>query len=255
MSEMSKRAIFAGSGLAVLAVVAALWSSGSRTGAGDTTPAASTTSAGAGSPVARAAAGASGVPGNAPWAVTVSDAMGLTLDASRLFELGFAGGLVVDRDTRSAIEALVNSMPPDPSPEDLAKLERTLRNGMPPEDAEKAFKLIGDYRSYTKEVQAQMQPLGIPRNLDEARSFFDQMESVKRRHFDDATANALFGADDRYARLSMEASFVQQDPNLSPDQKKVAVDALRAQLPADRKDLIPLPEAEVPDAAASQPRP
>jgi lipase chaperone LimK len=191
---------------------------------------------------------ASGAQGAAPWVVTVSDAMGTTMDAARLFELGFAGGLVIDKDTRASIEALLNSLPEDLSETDLARLERTLREGLPKEDAEKAFKLITDYRGYTQDIRDEMQPKGIPSNMQEARAFFDQMETVKRRHFDDATANALFGQADHYARLSMEAMFVQQDSSLTDEQKKAQLDALRAQLPADQKSLIP-------DAApaASQP--
>jgi len=186
----------------------------------------------------------------ASWAVTVSDAMGTTMDASRLFELGFAGGLLIDKDTRASIEALLNSMPEKLSDEDLARLERTLREGLPKEDAEKAFKLIRDYRSYTQDIRDEMQPKGIPNNMQEARVFFDQMEAVKHRHFDDATANALFGQADTYARLSMQAMFVQQDNALTAEQKKAQLDALRAQLPADQKALIP---EFVPEPAASQP--
>jgi lipase chaperone LimK len=185
-----------------------------------------------------------------PWAVTVSDAMGTTMDASRLFELGFAGGLVIDKDTRASIEALLNSLPEDLSEADLARLERTLREGLPKEDAEKAFKLIRDYRSYTQDIRDEMQPKGIPGNMQEAKAFFDQMDAVKRRHFDAATANALFGQADTYARLSMEAMFVQQDNGLTAAQKKAQLDALRAQLPADQKSLIP---ELVPEPSASQP--
>ena len=191
---------------------------------------------------------ASGAGAAAPWAVTVSDAMGLTLDASRLFQLGFAGGLVIDADTRASIEAVINSMPDPPSADDLARLERTLREGLPREDAEKALKLMTDYRHYTEDVRNEMQPKGIPNSMEEARAFFDQMDAVKRRHFDDATANALFGQADNHARLTMEAMFVQQDTGLSPEQKKARLDALRAQLPADQKSLIPAAEP-----AASQP--
>lgn len=193
---------------------------------------------------------ASGAGGTAPWVVTVSDAMGSTMDASRLFELGFAGGLVIDKDTRASIEALLNSMPEDLSEADLARLERTLREGLPKEDAEKAYKLVTDYRAYTKDIRDEMQPKGIPSNMQEARAFFDQMEAVKRKHFDPATANALFGQADHYARLSMEAMFVQQDASLTDEQKKAQLDALRAQLPADQKSLIP---ESGPAPAASQP--
>jgi lipase chaperone LimK len=185
--------------------------------------------------------------------VIVSDAMLGNLDASRLFELGFAGGLVIDRDTRSAIEAVLNSMPENPSDQDLQRLERTLRNGLPHEDAEKAIKLFTDYRSYTREVTTQMQPQGIPRNLEEANAFFDQMEQVRRRHFDDATANALFGPYDAYARATMTASFIAQDESLTLEQKKERLDAIRAQLPPDQQSLIPQPDGSVAPQLTSQP--
>jgi lipase chaperone LimK len=194
-------------------------------------------------------AAASGGSGSQDGAVTVSDASGATLNAARLFELGFAGGLVIDRDTRASIEALLNTMPENLSEADLARLERTLREGLPKPDAEKAIKLINDYRSYTEDVRTEMQPKGIPTSLEEARAFFDEMEAVKRRHFDDATAMALFGPDDAYARATMEAMFVQQSTTLTPEQKKAQLDELRAKLPPDQKSLIP----EYSEEAASQP--
>jgi lipase chaperone LimK len=183
----------------------------------------------------------SGVTGSAASSVMVADASGANLDAARLFELGFAGGLVIDRDTRAVIEAVLNSMPEQPSADDLQRLERTLREGLPREDAERALKLFGSYRDYTADVRRQMEPLGVPRNLQEMNAFFDQMEAIKQRHFDAATAQALFGPADMHARVSMEAMFVDQDPSLTLEQKKQRLDELRAKLPPEQRSLIPEP--------------
>lgn len=195
---------------------------------------------------------AAGRAASAAWPVMVSDAMGLTLDASRLFELGFAGGVVIDADTRASLEAIINSMPEDPSAADLERLERTLRQGLPREDAEKAFELFKNYRAYTAEVRREMEPQGIPANMGEANAMFDQMEAMKRRHFGEATATALFGQHDANARITMEAMFVEQDSSLTPEQKKARLDALRARLPADQRSLIPQ-EAGAAGEPASQP--
>ncbi|MET0335210.1 MAG: lipase secretion chaperone [Rhizobacter sp.] len=193
--------------------------------------------------------GTNGVPGVSSAAITVNDAMGTTLDAARLFELGFAGGLVIDQGTRSAIEAVLNSMPENPSEDDLKRLERTLREGLPREDAEKALKLFSSYRGYTADVHKQLEPLGIPGNVQEMNAFFDQMDTIKRRHFDESTNSALFGQHDAYARTSMEAMFVEQDTSLTPEQKLKRLQELRAKLPPDQQSLIPLPTA----GGASQP--
>lgn len=173
-------------------------------------------------------------------AVMVDDAMGGRLDAARLFELGFAGGLVIDEDTRSAIEAVLNSLPADPTDADLKRLEETLRAGLPREEAERAMKLFTDYRAYTHDIVAQMQPQGIPGNMQELNAFFDQMESLKRRHFDEPTAKALFGEHDAYARITMEASIVEMDASLTPEQKKARIDALRQKLPPEQRQRIPV---------------
>lgn len=203
-----------------------------------------------------AAPGNAGGPGTAGGpaprdVATLTNEMGLELDASRLFELGFAGGLVIDQNTRSTVEALVNGMSDPPTEQELAKLERTLREGLPREDAEKALKLVRDYRGYVHDVRQDMAPKGIPGSLAEAQRFFDEMDAVRRRHFDDKTAEALFGPHDRYARITMEASFIAQDATLAPDVKKARLDALRAQLPADQRSLIPDPQATEGTAASA----
>ncbi len=180
--------------------------------------------------------------------VMVADAFGATLDASRLFELGFSGGLVIDKDTRATIEAVLNSMPEQPTEDDIQRLERTLREGLPREDAERAIGLFSAYRGYTADVGQQLAPMGIPKNLQEMNAMFDQADAIKRRHFDAATAQALFGSADRHARVTMEAMFVEQDASLTFEQKKARLDELRAQLPPDQRDLIAEPAA--PDAAA-----
>lgn len=233
--------------IAVALVAAACWWGAAVPGQG----------AGPGSEAAAAGAGAPAVVGASPRTpaqVSVSDATGLTLDAARLFELGFAGGLTLDRDTRAAIEALINSMPLEPSAQDVERLQRGLRAGLPFDEAERAYKLIADYRSYSRDVQREMVPMGIPKTQDEARALYDRMDAVKRRYFDEPTANALFGADERYARLTMEAGFIHQDAALTPEQKAQAIEALRARLPAERRELIPPYQAPEPlPAAASQP--
>lgn len=243
-------ALTVGAVLVVAAIVYANWTPGPEAPAA---PAAGVAGTSPGAGGGRVAGGPGAQGADASATVTVSDAVLGNLDASRLFELGFAGGLVIDRDTRSAIEAVLNSMPENPTDQDLQRLERTLRQGLPREDAEKAIKLFTDYRAYTRDVTTQMQPQGIPRNLQEANAFFDQMESIRRRHFDEPTASALFGPYDAYARATMTASFIVQDESLTLEQKKERLDAIRAQLPPDQRSLIPQPDGTVAAQPTSQP--
>ncbi|MEY4563098.1 MAG: hypothetical protein RLZZ618_2375 [Pseudomonadota bacterium] len=248
MLQLSKTHWYAIAAAAVVAAVAASYLSGSGDSAGGGGAVATTTgtapSMGAGQAPASSASNAEA--GSSPFSITTATGK---LDAALLFDLSYGGGLVVDRATRSSIEALINNMPENPSADDIARLERALREGMPREEAEKALKLFKDYRAYTQEIQREMLPKGIPTTLQEANLFFDQMEAVKRRHFDGPTAEALFGQQDEHARLTMEAMFVQQDANLTPEQKTQRLDELRAKLPADQRSLIPKAEPAAPPAS------
>lgn len=176
------------------------------------------------------------------------DLMGMRLDASRLFQLGFGGGLNVDAETRATLDTLLVQTSTDPSPEDLQKLEQTLRQGLPKEEAEKALKLFQGYRDYLADMTKEAPGLGIPETPQAVDDYFGRLAQIQRRHFDDATASALFGRDMGNARLVLHAALVEQNQNLSPAQKQEKLDALRAQLPPDQRGLIP----EAAEGAASE---
>lgn len=181
------------------------------------------------------------------------DMLGTKLDAARLFDLGFAGGLTIDRDTRAALEALSIAMPAEASDGDMQKLESTLRKGLPPEDAEKAIKLFHNYRGYQADMKLELPSLGAPGSPEASDAYFDRVVQVQRKHFDDATAKALFGQDMQNARLGSLAGIINRDSGLSPAQRKEQLDALRALLPADQRDLIPDVDTAAPIIIDTQP--
>lgn len=176
------------------------------------------------------------------------DVLGARMDVSRLFQLGFGGGLNVDSDTRATLDTLMMQMSDPPSQKELEKLEFTLRQGLPKEEAEKALKLLQGYRSYQADLRAESVQLGIPETQQSVDEYFAQVSRIQRRHFDDATASALFGPDIRNARAVMMAAVIEQNPNLSPAQKKEQIDALRADLPPDQRGIVPEPS----EGAASE---
>lgn len=166
------------------------------------------------------------------------DLMGLTVDAARLFEIGYAGGLSINERTRESLEIVLSSLPEQPSAEDTERLEWTLRDGLPAADAQQAIALLRSYRAYLQDMRGEYLRLGIPASREAAQAFFAQMEAVQRRHFGADTARALFDDELRHSRVVMEASFVAQDASLSAPQRRAQLDALRAQLPPELRDTI-----------------
>lgn len=193
------------------------------------------TSAGASGASSRVATGDSGL-------VEV-DVLGARMDVSRLFQLGFGGGLNVDGETRATLDTLMVQMSDPPSPQELEKLEYTLRQGLPKEEAERALRLLQGYRSYQTDLRGEGAQLGIPETAQGVDEYFSQVSRIQRRHFDDATATALFGPDMRNARAVMMAAVIDQNPNLTLAQKKEQIDALRAELPPEQRGIVPEPGA------------
>ena len=185
-------------------------------------------------PVAQRAGGDE--PGPSP---TEAEPADTRLDVARLFELDSAGHLIIDGDTGVALEALVGDLPEQPSPLDVQRTEDSLRKGLPAREAAKAIGLLRSYRAYVAEVESQVAPGGIPQNLDEVNVLFDRMAALRLKHFDRATAEALFGTHEAYARYTMQTTFIEQDPSLSGPVKQDRLDRLRAQLPEDVKAMIP----------------
>lgn len=169
------------------------------------------------------------------------DVLGTRMDVSRLFQLGFGGGLNVDADTRATLDTLMLQMSDPPTPQETEKLEYTLRQGLPKEEAEKALKLLQGYRGYQQELRTEGAQLAIPETAESVDDYFSKVALIQRRHFDDNTASALFGQDLRNARAVMMAAVIDQNPNLSAAQKKEQIDALRATLPPEQRGIVPEP--------------
>lgn len=198
------------------------------------------------SPTAGGSIAATGVPN--PDGLVEVDVLGARMDVSRLFQLGFGGGLTVDSETRATLDTLMLQMSDPPTPQEKEKLEFTLRHGLPKEEAEKALKLLHGYRSYQSDLRAEGAQVGIPETPQSVDEYFANVSRIQRRHFDDSTAAALFGSDIRNARAVMMAAVIDQNPNLSLAQKKEQIDALRADLPVEQRGIVPEPS----EGAASE---
>lgn len=242
-----RRSVLAALGLALVAVVVSGW----WFGASNDPPAATEPIHGNGSKTKasgfESTSGAARDSGGNPALVEV-DVLGTRMDVSRLFQLGFGGGLNVDADTRATLDTLMVQMSDPPTQQETEKLEYTLRQGLPKEEAEKALKLLQGYRSYQADLRTEGAQLAIPETAASVDDYFAKVALIQRRHFDDNTASALFGQDLRNARAVMMAAVIDQNPNLSLAQKKEQIDALRATLPPEQRGIVPEPS----EGAASE---
>lgn len=154
-------------------------------------------------------------------------------NAARLLELGVAGDLSVDMHTRSALDILLASLGPNPTAADLQRLEDSLRRSMPGEAATQAMALVRRYDAYHRAANTEAAAQQAPSTPEELKALLDKAMALRRQHFDESTARALFGAEEEQTRLDMALNAIQADPRLSAQEKAAQMSALRERAPRD----------------------
>lgn len=162
---------------------------------------------------------------------------------ARLFEIGFAGGVIVSEDTRASIEAALAALSDPPTADEMREFERVLQGSLPHGDAQRVLALTQGYAGYANELKGELGQHGLPGSLAEFDASMARVAAIRERHFDATTIQALFGPHDGHARVAVEAAFVEADPALSIEQKRQRLAELRAQLPQAQRDLIPEPRS------------
>lgn len=171
--------------------------------------------------------------GTAPRA-GLTDSMPRTIEeASRLLELGAAGDLTVDMNTRAALDVLLGLLGPEATPADFQRLEDALRRSMPGEAATQAIALVRNYDAYQRAATTQAAEQQAPGTPEELKALLDKTVALRRQHFDENTARALFGAEEELTRLDLAMNAIQADPKLSAQEKAAQISALRERMPRD----------------------
>lgn len=162
-------------------------------------------------------------------------------EAVSRFELGFAGGVLIDEGTRRTIEMATSGMSIPPTEEELARLQAALAASLPYEEVKRIMSLTRGYAGYTTELEREV-PVGPePKTLAEYDAMAARIDGIRRRHFDAETSAALFGPHDAYARIVLEASLVETDRQITGEQKLARLAELRAQLPPGQQHLVSAP--------------
>lgn len=151
-----------------------------------------------------------------------------------MFSLDPYGQLVVDSKLLAALEVLGTDFSATAGLEHLQRAQEALRRALPGDAGQRAADLMAAYQDYRREV-AQLSPQSMSMQNDGMAPdlLLERMHALRRQHFDAATADALFGAEEAQARYSLETMRIEQDVSLSPEQRQERIYALRRQLPPE----------------------
>lgn len=169
------------------------------------------------------------------------DLGGSPLDAARLFDMGFAGGVTLDERTRSALQVALSELPRPPSAQDLERFEWRLRGGLPRHEADMVLDLLRRWRAY----QADEARLLAERPTDtRALEALEQgLTALRRQHFGAEVAQRLFGTEEALARYHRQALTIEHDPGLDAPTRQARLAALRQALPAELRQTLAEPPA------------
>lgn len=94
-------------------------------------------------------------------------------------------------------------------------------------------RLLADYMDYKRASLALMQqPLDSSQSQPQAlEDAFQRLARLRREHMDAVAVEAFFGAEEAYARYTLDSLALQARDDLSGEDKAQAIEALRAQLP------------------------
>lgn len=138
-------------------------------------------------------------------------ANGLT-DRNTVFRTDAAGQLVIDAGVAQRLQALVDTLPPQYSLRQLEVVEDAVREGLPGPLALQALQLLHQYIGYTG-VQARL--LVQPRagdGLAAAQQRLEALVALRRRHFGEPTAQALFGEEEAQDHSTIERLRLARSP-------------------------------------------
>ncbi|MGI1680251.1 MAG: hypothetical protein K6L75_16035 [Cellvibrionaceae bacterium] len=168
------------------------------------------------------------------------------------------GGLVPDQTAKQALENGFMSLGSDLSSESMSELQDLIRIGLPGEAGEQAALILENYfqfRLAEEEFNQQMEnplPLAEPGQMVEQLSAVDQHEKLvqlRRGFLGDEIADQLFAVEDTQAQHMFAAIKIQQNADLTDEDKQKQLAILQAEL---NNRLVDLGQMEPEEAAIEQ---
>ena len=170
------------------------------------------------------------------------------------------GRLVPDQTAMQALERGYHELGPDLSPEAMSGLQELIRTGLPGPAGEEAAQILENYyrfRSAEAEFNQQLESQLQLANASGAQAEnqlptgdrYEQLVELRRSYLGKEVADSLFAVEDAQARHMFAAIAIQQNADLTAEEKRAQQENLQAQL-NDR--LLALGQLEPEEAAAEK---
>ncbi|HEX2242309.1 MAG TPA: lipase secretion chaperone [Gammaproteobacteria bacterium] len=167
------------------------------------------------------------------------------------------GRLVPDQTAMQALEKGYSELGPNLSPEAMSELQKLIRAGLPGPAGEEAALILENYYRFRsaevefnqqRESQTPMAESGLKGQLPTVDRY-EELVQLRRSYLGKETADSLFAVEDAQARHMFAAIAIQQNTNLTAEEKQAQQEALQEQL---NERLLALGQVEPQEAAAEK---
>ncbi|HJV85187.1 MAG TPA: lipase secretion chaperone [Noviherbaspirillum sp.] len=146
-----------------------------------------------------------------------------------IFRETATGDVEIDSHTTDKLDVLLRALPQDYRDEELERVEQAVQTGLSAHAAERAGQLLRTYLAY-RDTEAALLAERRGDDVIDAADMFRRISGIRHEFFG-RDADALFGAKEAEARVSLEAARIASDPGLSKEQQAQRIAALQATLP------------------------
>jgi lipase chaperone LimK len=171
-----------------------------------------------------------------PAAATLPSLAGTEVDGR--LQVDAAGNLLLELAVRDYFDYFLSAVDRSGLDAVIAALLADAGRRLPEPALGQLISLLGDYLDYKRASMALLQqPLDAHQQVDPQaqlqvlQAAFERLDALRRAHFSAAAQEALFGAEQAYARYTLDSLALQQREDLSEAQRAQMAEQLRAQLP------------------------
>jgi lipase chaperone LimK len=150
-----------------------------------------------------------------------------TSDPSGTFRIDSAGKLIIDEQTRLAMEALFART----DPAYLLEVQEEITQQLPPAAATEASALLDRYQNYSKAQRHAYPPGAAPATEEAALAELEGLHALRVAHFGADVAQALYGAEEALTRSLIELMRLEKDQGLTLEEKAARAQQLYDTLP------------------------
>ncbi len=161
-------------------------------------------------------------------------------NALRMAKLDNVGELILDEQALASLNLVVSRLPKNLTPQNIQKIQSLIMKAQPGEAGEQVAEVLGNYYHF-KQAEKEWLSSGVAVNsLQAAMDQLEKVSAMRQEYLGQDMADKLFLRQQQKASLSFQSMAIQQNKELSAEQKETELAALSLNNENSRSNLANL---------------